>query len=91
MAQNTNAIPVFIQDKKRPVASIVLNGYNIAAGGPLGRSGAMRSFKIIKGDLWDSWQSQTPLSLQPKNGEQAIIKIAALPVETDGSGLVEFL
>lgn len=91
MTKQTNTISVYTSQAKKPIASIVLNGYNIAAGGPLGRTGAMRSFKVISGDLWDSWNRQETLSLQSDNGEQATIKIAALPVEIDGAGLVEFL
>ena len=73
------------------VANVVLNGYNIQNKGPLGKQGAMRSFAIVNGDLWDPWSQQQTLVLKDENGKKASIRIAALPVEEDGYGLIEFV
>lgn len=69
----------------------MLNGYNILAGGPLGLAGKMRSFKLLQGDLVDPWQTGSLLSLQDDAGREMTIRIAALPVDEDSAGLVEFV
>ena len=51
----------------------------------------MRSFTIVSGDLWEQWDVQMPLQLQDDTGKSSNIRIAALPVEDDGYGLIEFL
>lgn len=88
-----NEIQVLVHpaNGKKPVARIALNGYNIEPGGPLGMSGAMRSFRIIKGDLWDQWNKQEILVVQGEEHPEAHIKIAALPAEDDSFGFVEFV
>lgn len=88
-----NEIQVLVHpvNGKKPVARIALNGYNIESGGPLGMSGAMRSFRIIKGDLWDQWNSQEILLVRGEEHPEARIKIAALPAEDDSFGFVEFV
>ncbi|MCA9959703.1 MAG: hypothetical protein KC443_11750 [Anaerolineales bacterium] len=78
-------------DKKKLVANIVLNGYNIEQGGPIGRHGAMRSFIILDGDLWDEWSSQKMLTIRSGNGNESNIRVAALPVDDESYGLIEFL
>lgn len=74
-----------------PLAKVVLNGYSIEQTESLGRHGAMCSFKIIEGDLWAEWHSQTQLVLRTQTGDEALIKITALPVESDSYGLIEFI
>lgn len=91
MKEITEILHVYNQQQTQVVAKVVLNGYNIHGEGPLGKQGAMRSFAIVGGDLWDHWSSQTQLLLQDENGRSAGIRIAALPVEADGYGLIEFL
>lgn len=87
-----NEKAVLIDAKKRKaVATIVLNGYNIRGGGPLGQSGAMRSFKVVRGDLFQQWSTQEQLVLRSEAGQAFPVRIAALPVDDDSSGLVEFL
>jgi hypothetical protein len=76
---------------KKTIAKVVLNGYNIQAGGPLGGSGPMRSFAIMRGSLYDYWSSQLPLMLSDDNGLQVYVRVAALPVERGGMGLFEAL
>ena len=73
------------------MARIALNGYNIDSGGALGMSGAMRSFRIIKGDLWDQWNNQETLIIRGDDQTEARIRIAALPAEDDSFGFVEFV
>lgn len=91
-SNNTNAT-VFERGNigKEPVAKIILNGYNIAAGGPLGKSGVMRSFKMIEGDLFSAWSLGTLLTVCVEDGRTATIRIAAHPAESNSSGFVEFL
>jgi hypothetical protein len=74
-----------------PLAKVVLNGYSIEQTKSLGRHGAMCSFKIIEGDLWDEWHTQAQLVLRTQAGDEALIKITALPVEADSYGLIEFV
>jgi hypothetical protein len=91
---NTNRTPaldVYDGQKKRMVARISLNGYDIKAGGLLPSTGAMRSFLLVEGDLWESWNSVATLNLRDEVGESVPVRIAALPVETDSYGLLEFL
>ena len=76
---------------KKPIAHISLNGYNIEPGGALGMSGAMRSFRIDRGDLWDQWNTQETLLIRGDAHPEAQIKIAALPAEDDSFGFVEFI
>ena len=74
-----------------PIAQVHLNGYSIEAGGPLGISGAMRSFTILEGSVRQHWRSGQPLILFGGDGKQALVKIAALPVEEGEVGIMEFL
>lgn len=89
MKQETFA-SVFDSDSNQ-IAKIALNGYNIQAGGPLGDSGAMRSFRIVEGDLTNEWSFQLDLRLSTEEGQEAEIRVAAMPAEKDGSGFIEFL
>ena len=76
------------------LARVHLNGYSIEAGGPLGRSGAMRSFTMLEGSLRAQWASQQQLFLEESkelDGRQVPIRIAALPVEEGDVGFVEFI
>ncbi len=89
MAELSEVFQVYTRNKV--VAQVVLNGYGIKSGHLLREHGAMRSFKIVKGDLWDYWNVQTPLTIRANDGQQATIKIAALPTDDDSFGLIEFL
>ncbi|MCA9997079.1 MAG: hypothetical protein KDE56_15080 [Anaerolineales bacterium] len=91
MKENTATLQVYSPQQTNAVANIVLNGYNIRGEGPLGKQGSMRSFTIVSGDLWDQWSDQITLRLQDTTGKSSNIRIAALPVEDDGYGLIEFL
>lgn len=86
-----NGLEVYKPDATSPVATVVLNGYNIDTNKSFGRHGAMCSFRIVKGDLWQEWHTQTPLILRAQTGKEAAIKITALPVERGGYGLIEFI
>jgi len=86
----TAALDVYAKNKK-PVARIALNGYDIHAGGLFPTTGAIRSFVLLEGDLWDQWNAVESLILKNETGNQVTIRIAALPVEDDGYGLIEFL
>ena len=70
MKEISEAIQVYTEENNL-VANIVLNGYNIETGGPFGRHGAMRSFMILDGNLWDEWYDQVELVLH--NGTRARI------------------
>ena len=85
------ALLVFGPQSSSPVARVLLNGYNIEQSKSLGRHGAMCSFKIVEGDLWAEWHEQTQLILRTPTGNEALIKITALPVEEDSYGLIEFV
>ncbi len=82
---------VYKRENKRPLAKIVLNGYNIEQKDSFGRHGALSSFKIVEGDLWDEWHMQEQLVLQTPEGKEAAVKVTALPVEEDSYGLIEFI
>jgi hypothetical protein len=75
----------------REIATIVLNGYNIAAGGPLGDRSAMRSFKVVTGDVEAPFERQEALALHSPDGRQASVRIAARPATKGSAGLIEFL
>ncbi|MFQ5436023.1 MAG: hypothetical protein ACE5FD_14205 [Anaerolineae bacterium] len=83
--------PVFNSLKNQELASIVLNGYNISDTDFLGRTGKMHSFKIVGGELRQQWRNQDVLSFQDEHGRFTYIRVAALPVEKDGFGLLEIL
>ncbi len=82
---------VFDPRTRKPIAQVYLNGYSIEPGGPLGRSGAMRSFTLLKGSLREQWAVQQLLVLKNEGGREASIRIAALPIEEGEAGFVEFL
>jgi hypothetical protein len=86
-----DVLEVYQPGKQKTVARVVLNGYNIERGQVPQQRGAMRSFKVIAGNLWNDWNAQSQLILRTRTGKEALIKIAALPVEEDGYGLLEFL
>ena len=73
------------------IAQVILNGYNIEQDKSFGTLSAMRSFKIVRGDLWQEWNAQTPVILANANGQEAFIRVAALPVEENSFGLLEFV
>ena len=69
----------------------MLNGYNIKSGGAFPNSGAMRSFKVVEGDLWHVWNVQQIVTLRDEAGQESKIRIAAFPAEEGASGFVEFI
>lgn len=83
--------PVFDSLRTQELASIVLNGYNISGSDFLGHAGDMHSFKIVDGELRLQWRNQEILSFQDEHGRFTYIRVAALPVEKDGFGLLEIL
>jgi len=87
----TAALDVYENQNKTLVARIALNGYDIHAGGIFPNSGAMRSFVLLDGDLWDQWNAVESVTLKNETGAQIAVRVAALPVEDDGYGLIEFL
>lgn len=88
--KNTNAI-VRENNNGKEVAQIVLNGYNIKAGGPLGKTGAMRSFRLTDGDLWNYWDVQSTFTVFAEDGQIAEARVAAMPAEMGALGFIEFL
>ena len=84
-------LTVYHPPKKGVVAKVILNGYNIDHAVSLGDLGAMRSFKIVDGDLWDEWNEQTAVVLADANGQKTLIRVAALPSDDDSFGLIEFI
>jgi hypothetical protein len=87
----TDILDVYDNKKGKLIARISLNGYNIQAGGVFPTSGAMRSFVLLDGDLWEQWNAVESVTLKSELGEQVPVRVAALPVEDDGYGLLEFL
>lgn len=88
-----NNINVTVHDPQtqEQLAEISLNGHSIRSGGPLGNSGAMRSFKIVDGDLWTQWERQVILIIRAGKGKEARVRVAAMPVELGGLGFIEFV
>ncbi len=84
-------LEVYAANSSKTIAKVVLNGYNIEKDGSLGTLGAMRSFKVVAGDLWEQWNDQETLKLAETEENEAKIKIAALPTDDDGFGLIEFI
>jgi len=91
MNKVTDELKILDLQTNKQIAKVVLNGYNIDSDGGLGQRGMMRSFTITSGDLWDQWSLQQILNLRDEAGREAQIRIAALPVEQDSYGLIEFL
>ncbi len=94
MADISDVFPVFqeTQKAKQEIGQVVLNGYKIDNENPLGFSqGVIRSFKVISGDFWQSWDAQAPLIMQDEQAREHAIRILAMPVDSDSFGLVEFL
>jgi hypothetical protein len=92
MAHDTVELPAAVYDNKdKQLAEVRLNGHNISPGGPFGRSGSMRSFRLVSGDLWDYWNVQSVLTLRDDDGREARIRIYALPAEDASFGFIEFV
>ena len=84
-------LQIYHPEQEKPVATIALNGYNISKQSTLSQRGAMQSFKVIRGNLHEHWECQSTLLLTGLRGEKAPIKIAALPMEAEAFGLIEFI
>jgi hypothetical protein len=91
MSTAAGVLRIYDDQRRGIVAQIRLNGYDIRAGVCTVPHGAMRSFRMVTGDLWAPWNIQAPLILCDNKGREAAIKVAALPAEDDSSGLIEFL
>ncbi len=94
MTENTEALAVFhfTDSAWKEIGSIVLNGYSINDESPLGLpQGTLRSFRIVRGNFWDSWFEQRPLAIAADDGVQITVRIAALPADSESYGLVEYL
>lgn len=93
MAQQDVFATVTVEEngQAKTIARIILNGRNIAEGTVFGRSGAMRSFKLMKGRLWDHWYTQTPVDVWDASGNYARARIYALPTSREGTGFIEFI
>lgn len=87
----TDALDVYDNQNSKLVARIALNGYDIHAGGFFPTSGVMRSFVLLDGDLWEQWNAVESVTLKNEQGAHVTVRVAALPVEDDGYGLIEFL
>ena len=91
MSTTSEILKVVDNQNSQVVAQVVLNGYDIRAGVCTVPHGAMRSFKIVNGDLWDHWSVQASLTLSNAAGQEAQVRVAALPTEDDSFGLIEFI
>jgi hypothetical protein len=93
MMKEINVVEFTLLDPKSRalVARVALNGYHIEAGGPLGDSGGMTSFMLLDGSVYSYWQARRTLLMRWPDGEEALIRIAGLPVEEGEAGLIEFL
>ena len=90
-AKESALLHVFHPPQKKAIAQVILNGYNIDQAESLGSLGAMRSFKIIHGDLWDEWDAQTAVILIDEQGQETRVRVAALPSDEESFGLIEFI
>lgn len=91
MNNSASVLKVYDHQKNEMLAQVILNGYDIKAGVTTVPHGAMRSFRIVTGDLWEQWDVQMPLLLCNAIGQEAAVKVAALPVDNESFGLIEFL
>jgi hypothetical protein len=91
MSKSERVLKVYDRQRSQVVARVVLNGYDIRAGVITVPHGAMRSFKIVEGDLWNSWDQQTPLIIANDLGQEAPVRVAAIPSDEGSFGLIEFL
>lgn len=91
MSAASEVLEIYDGQRRGIVAVIQLNGYDIRAGVCTVPHGAMRSFRMVTGDLWAHWNVQAPLILRSDGGIEAGIRVAALPADADSSGLIEFL
>lgn len=91
MGNSSSVLKIYDDQKVGVVAQVILNGYDIRAGETTVPHGAMRSFKIVQGDLWAHWNVQATLILSDDSGQEATVKVAALPADHDSFGLIEFL
>ncbi len=91
MNENEEVKVYELANRRQPLATIVLNGYNISGSGPLGLNGQMRSFKMVTGNLRQAWAYGQVLSIQDRSGREKTIRIVALPADEHSAGLVEFV
>jgi hypothetical protein len=58
---------------------------------PVAGHKVLRSFRLVAGDLRPQWQRHTTALLCVSNGQGLPVRIAAMPTEDDGWGLLEFI
>jgi hypothetical protein len=87
----SKVLKVYDRYQRQVVAEVIFNGYDIRSGAITVPHGAMRSFRIVEGDLWNYWNQQESLILSNDVGQKAQIRVAALPSDEGGFGLIEFL
>lgn len=94
MLEEGSALEVREQQNQQTVGYIALNGYHIEAGRLVGRQGKMHSFRIVRGKLpafVPFWSGQKTLWLCGGHGETVPVRIAAMPVDAQSYGLLEFV
>ncbi|MFQ5436230.1 MAG: hypothetical protein ACE5FD_15285 [Anaerolineae bacterium] len=91
MKNISSELKVYTENKDEVLARVVLNGYRIQAGIAALPHGTMSSFMITDGDLWDAMTLNEALVLENEDGTEAKVRIAALPVDDDSFGLIEFM
>ena len=94
MSDVQNVVTVTLPGRTSDTTRIALNGHNIQSGGVFGRSGSMRSFKLVDNilvDIYPYWDRQLPLEIHDEQGKKSLIRIYALPVGSKGTGFVEFV
>lgn len=91
MKNISTELKLYTQEKDDVLARVVLNGYHIEAGIAALPHGTMSSFMALDGDLWDAMAYREELILKQADGTEAKVRIAALPVDDDSFGLIEFL
>jgi hypothetical protein len=90
VSEANDVVDVF-QKNPKPIARIALNGHNIEQGGVFGHSGAMRSFRVVYGDLREQWIQQAPLTIRDRFGNESVIRVFAFPADDGAIGFVEFI
>jgi hypothetical protein len=74
----------------RKLAFVALNGYSAVLADPVAGERVIRSFQILSGDLRPQWRGHQTMLFCMKNGSALPVRVAALPAEEGGWGLVEF-
>lgn len=94
MAEISAICDAFSVPHNDPLGRIVLNGYAFTSDDLTGRRHRLHSFRVLEGDFDvfnDYWEAQRPFLLQIPEEASIQVRIAAMPSDVEGFGLLEFL